>query len=51
MKKKKKGQTTIYKTLHRRLEIEQHEHHKRQVVESGAAEGLFRRLQDQDSTL
>jgi len=24
-----KGQTTIYKTLHRKLEIEQHEHHKK----------------------
>jgi len=25
MKKKTKGQTTIYKTLHRKLKIEQHE--------------------------
>jgi len=28
-KKKTKGQTTIYKTLHRKLKIEQHEPHKK----------------------
>jgi hypothetical protein len=26
-RKMKKGQTKIYKTLHRKLKIEQHEHH------------------------
>jgi len=35
----KKGQTTIYKTLHRKLKIEQHEHHLKSGVNSGAAEG------------
>jgi hypothetical protein len=39
--KKKKGQTTIHKTLHRKLEIEHHKSHKRQVMKSGAEEGLF----------
>jgi hypothetical protein len=28
--KRRKGQTTIYKTLHRKLKIEQHEPHKNQ---------------------
>ena len=28
--KRTKGQTTIYKTLHRKLKIDQHEYHKKQ---------------------
>ena len=34
------GQTTIYKTLHRKLKIDQHEPHKKTVLNSGAPEGL-----------
>jgi len=40
MAKRKKGQTTIYKTLHIKLKIEQHEPHKKPFVNSGAPEGL-----------
>jgi hypothetical protein len=35
-RKRTKGQTMIYKTLHRKLKIEQHEPHR---VNSGASEG------------
>ena len=34
-----KGQTTIYKTLHRKLKIEQHEPHWKPGMNSGAPEG------------
>ena len=34
-----KGQTMIYKTLHRKLKIEQHEPHNKSVVNPGAVEG------------
>jgi len=34
-----KGQTVIYKTLHRKLKIEQHEIYKEQGVNSGAPDG------------
>jgi len=37
---KKKRQTTIYKTLHRKLKIEQHEPHQKPGMNSGAPEGL-----------
>jgi len=37
-KKKNKGKNTIYKTLHRKLQIEHH------VVQSGAPEGLALRI-------
>ena len=37
---KEKGQTTIYKTLHRKLKIEKHEPHQKSGVNSGAPEGL-----------
>ena len=37
--KKTKGQTMIYKTLHRKLKIEQHEHLKNQRLNSVALEG------------
>ena len=37
---KKKGQTTIYKTLHRKLMITQHEPHSRHGVNSDASEAL-----------
>jgi len=36
---KTKGQTAIYKTLHRKLKIEQHEPHKKLGMNSGAPEG------------
>jgi hypothetical protein len=36
--KKTKGQTMIYKTLHRKLKIEKHEHLKNQRLNSGALE-------------
>jgi hypothetical protein len=34
-----KGQTIIYKTLHRKLKIEQHEFHKNLGVNSDVPEG------------
>ena len=37
---KEKGQTTIYKTLHRTLKIEQHEPHLKLGVNPDAPEGL-----------
>ena len=37
---KEKGQTTIHKTLHRKLKIEQHEPHLKPRVDTGAPEGL-----------
>ena len=40
MQRPKKGQTTIYKTLHRNLHIEQHEPHLKQRLNSCALEGL-----------
>jgi hypothetical protein len=33
------GQTMIYKTLHRKLKIEQHEPHWKPMMDSGAPEG------------
>ena len=39
-RKRTKGQTIIYKTLHRKLEIEQHEPHYKPRVNSGAPGGL-----------
>jgi hypothetical protein len=39
-KKMTKGQTKIYKTLHRKLKIEQHEHHWKPAVNWGVPEGL-----------
>jgi hypothetical protein len=36
---KEKEQTTIYKTLHRKLKIERHEPHLKPGVNSGAPEG------------
>ena len=39
-KKKNKGQTTIYKTLHRKLNIDQHEPHKKTALNLGAPEVL-----------
>ena len=38
-RKRTKAQTTIYKTLHWKLKIEHHEHHKKPGVKSGAPEG------------
>jgi len=38
--KRKKEQTMIYKTPHRTLQIERHEHHQKPEVNSGASEGL-----------
>jgi len=35
-----KDKTMIYKTLHRKLKIEQHESHYKSGVNSGAPEGL-----------
>jgi hypothetical protein len=35
-----KGQTVIYKTLHKKLNFEQHELYKEQVVNSGAPGGV-----------
>ena len=37
---KEKGQTMIYKTLHRKLRIEQHEPQYKAGVNSGVPEGL-----------
>jgi hypothetical protein len=37
-RKRKKGRTMIYKTLHRKLKIEQHEPYKKPGVNSGAPE-------------
>jgi uncharacterized protein YfaQ (DUF2300 family) len=37
-RKRTKGQTMIYKTLHRKLKIEQNEPHREQMVNSGAPE-------------
>jgi hypothetical protein len=34
-----KGQTIIYKTLHRKLKIDQHEPHKKLGMDSGAVDG------------
>jgi len=39
-RKKKKGQTTIYKILHRKLKIEQHKPHQKPGENSGSPEGL-----------
>jgi hypothetical protein len=39
MSTKKKGQTTIYKTLHKKLKIEQHKPHLKPGVNSGPPEG------------
>ena len=39
-RKRTKGQTTIYKTLHRKLKIEQHKLHKSSGMNSGPPEGL-----------
>ena len=39
MGKKELEQTKIYKTLHRKLMIEQDESHKKPMVNSGAPEG------------
>ena len=36
---KEKGQTPIYKTLHRKLKTDQHEPHKQPGVNSGAPDG------------
>ena len=36
---KKKGQTTIYKALHQKLKIKQHEPHQKPGVISDAPEG------------
>jgi hypothetical protein len=36
---KTKGQTIIYKTLHRKLMIEQRESHKKLGIHSGAVNG------------
>jgi hypothetical protein len=38
-RKMRKGQTMIYKTLHRKLEIEQHEPYLKATVNPGASEG------------
>jgi hypothetical protein len=37
---KEKGQTVIYKALHRKLKIQQHGPHLKPKVNSGAPEGL-----------
>ena len=34
-----KGQTIIYKTLHRKLKIDQHEPHEKLGMDSGAVDG------------
>ena len=39
-RKRTKGQTMIYKTLHRKLQIEQHESHKNVVPEGLSASGI-----------
>ena len=39
-RKRTKKQTTIYKTSHRKLKIEQHEPHQNLQVNSGAPNGL-----------
>jgi hypothetical protein len=44
MQRPKKGQTTIYKTLYRKLHIEQHEPHLKQRLNSCAPEGLVVRV-------
>jgi len=36
-----KSHTIIYKTLHRKLEIEQYEHHNKSWMNAGAPEGLI----------
>jgi hypothetical protein len=36
---KQKGHTTIYKTLHRNITIEQHEPHQKPGLNTGATEG------------
>ena len=38
-RKRTKGSTTIYKTLHRKLKIEQHESHLSSGMNLGAPEG------------
>jgi hypothetical protein len=38
-RKSTKEQTTIYKTLHWKLDIEQHEPHKKPGINSGAPKG------------
>jgi hypothetical protein len=38
-RKRTKGQTMIYKTLHRKLQIDQDEPHKKSAVNAGAPEG------------
>ena len=38
--KRTKGQARIYKTLHRKLKIEQHESHYKPRVKSGASKDL-----------
>ena len=38
-KKGQKNEKTVYKTLHRKLKIEQHELHKTTGVNAGAPEG------------
>ena len=40
MQKRQKGQTMIYKILHKKLNIEQHESHLKFEVNSGVPEGL-----------
>jgi hypothetical protein len=37
--KKTKGQTIIYKTLHRKLKIDQHEPQEKLWMDSGAVDG------------
>jgi len=39
-RKRTKGQATMYKCLHRKLKIEQHEPHKKPGVNPGTPEGL-----------
>ena len=39
-RKRTKGQTTIYETLHRKLKIEQHKPHEKPRLNPGAPEGL-----------
>jgi len=39
-RKRTKGQSTIYKTLHIKLKIEQHEPHRKPGVRTGTPEGL-----------
>jgi hypothetical protein len=38
-RKRTKGQTTIYKTLHRKQKMEQHEPHKQPGINFGALNG------------